>query len=97
MMEAYRGPIEESPIAPWGVQVAGNFSKDRALASYARAKERHATILADVTPMVIGTRFRSRGTRAFYRVRIPAATRAVATELCGKLHKAGGACVVLKS
>src|SRR5881394_3686564 len=23
MMEAYGGPIEESPIAPWGVQVAG--------------------------------------------------------------------------
>jgi hypothetical protein len=97
MMEAYRGPIEVSPIAPWGVQVAGNFSKDRALASYARAKDRHAAILADVAPMVIGTRLRSRGTRAFYRVRIPAATRAAATEICGKLQKAGGACVVLKS
>jgi hypothetical protein len=97
MMEAYRGPIEVSPIAPWGVQVAGNFSKDRALASYARAKDRHAAILADVAPMVIGTRLRSRGTHAFYRVRIPAATRAAATEICGKLQKAGGACVVLKS
>lgn len=97
MMEAYRGPIEESPIAPWGVQVAGNFSKDRALASYARARERHGAILGEITPMVIGTRWRSRGTRAFYRVRIPAATRAAATEICGRLHKAGGACVVLKS
>ena len=46
--------------------------------------------------MVIGTRLRSRGTRAFYRVRIPAATRAAATE-SATLHKAGGACVVLKS
>jgi hypothetical protein len=97
MLEAYRGPVEESPIAPWGVQVAGNFSKDRALASYARARERHAAILAEITPMVIGTRWRSRGTRAFYRVRIPAATRQAATEICGKLQKAGGACVVLKS
>ncbi len=97
MMEAYRGPIEESPIAPWGVQLAGNFSKDRALASYARAKQRHAAILGEVAPMVIGTRLRTRGTRAFYRVRIPAATRDAAAEICGKLHKAGGACVVLKS
>jgi hypothetical protein len=97
MLEAYRGPIEESPIAPWGVQVAGNFSKDQALASYARARERHAAILGEAAPMVIGTRWRTRGTRAFYRVRIPAATRAAATELCGKLQKAGGACVVLKS
>lgn len=97
IVEAYRGPIEESPLAPWGVQLAGNFSKERALASYARARTRHADILGDVTPMVIGTRLRSRGTRAFYRVRIPAATRAAASELCGRLHKAGGACVVLKS
>jgi hypothetical protein len=97
MMEAYNGPIEESPIAPWGVQLAGNFSKDRALAAYARARERHAEILSDVTPMVIGTRMRSRGTRAFYRVRIPAASREAAGEICSRLHKAGGACVVLKS
>ena len=97
VMEAYAGPIEESPLSPWGVQVAGNFSKAIALASYARARERHASILSDVTPMVIGTRMRSRGTRAFYRVRIPAATREAATDICGKLRKQGGACVVLKS
>jgi Transglycosylase SLT domain/SPOR domain len=100
MMEAYNaynGPIAESPIAPWGVQVAGNFSKDRALATYTRTRERYAAILGEVTPMVIGTRMRSRGTRAFYRVRIPAVTRDAASEICSRLHKAGGACVVLKS
>jgi hypothetical protein len=96
-IEAYVGPIEESPLAPWGVQVAGNFSKAIALASYARARERHASLLSDVTPMVIGTRIRWRGTRAFYRVRIPAATREAATDICGKLRRQGGACVVLKS
>jgi SPOR domain len=90
-------PIEESPIAPWGVQVAGNFSKDRALASYARARQPHAAILGEVTPMMIGTRWRSRDTGAFYRVRIPAATRAAASEICRRLQKAGGACVVLRS
>jgi hypothetical protein len=89
--------IEQSPLAPWGVQVAGNFSKEVALATYARARQRHAAILDDVIPMVIGTRLRSRGTRAFYRVRIPAATRAAAGEICRKLQSAGGACVVLKS
>jgi hypothetical protein len=47
--------------------------------------------------MVIGTLMRSRGTRAFYRVRIPAATRTAATEVCDRLRKQGGACVVLKS
>lgn len=97
MAEPYSGPIEEGPLAPWGVQVAGNFSKERALATYARAHQRHAAILGDVVPMVIGTRMLSRGTRAFYRVRIPAATREAAGEICGKLRKSGGACVVLKS
>jgi hypothetical protein len=101
VMEAYVGPsvgpIEESPLSPWGVQVAGNFSKAIALASYARARARHASLLSDVAPMVIGTRIRSRGTRAFYRVRIPAATREAATDICSKLRRQGGACVVLKS
>jgi hypothetical protein len=97
VIEAYSGPIEESPLSPWGVQVAGNFSKAIALASYARARERHAALLSDVAPMVIGTRMRSRGTRPFYRVRIPAATREAATDICGKLRKQGGACIVLKS
>ena len=97
MMEAYSGPIGESPVAPWGVQIAGNFSKQLALASYTRERQRHAEILADVAPMVIGTRLRSRGTHAFYRVRIPAPTRTAATELCDRLRKQGGACVVLKS
>lgn len=96
-VEPYEGPIAESPLAPWGVQVAGNFSKANALSTYARARQRFAAILGEVTPMVIGTRLRSRGTHAFYRVRIPAESRQAAAEICGRLQKAGGACVVLKS
>ena len=97
MMEAYARPIGESPLAPWGVQLAGNFSKERALAAYAREHQHYAGILGEVAPMVIGTRLRSRGTRAFYRVRIPAPTREAAGAMCDRLRKAGGACVVLKS
>lgn len=96
-IEPYREPTGESPLAPWGVQVAGNFSKELALASYSRARAQHASILGEAAPMIIGTRLRSRGTHAFYRVRIPAATRADAVGLCARLQKAGGACVVLKS
>ena len=99
VIEAYQGqrPIGESPIAPWGVQVAGNFSKEIALATYGRARAQYASILGAFSPMVIGTRLRSRGTHAFYRVRIPAATRPAAIDICARLQKAGGACVVLKS
>jgi hypothetical protein len=85
------------PIAPWGVQLAGNFSKARALASYARASRSYAALVADTQPMIIGTRLRSRGTRAFYRVRVPQPARKEALQLCDRIRAAGGACVVLPS
>jgi hypothetical protein len=87
----------EAPFAPWGVQIAGNFSKARALASFGRARATYAAIFGDGQPMVIGTRLRARGTRAFYRIRLPAQTRVAANALCGRIHSAGGACIVLRS
>lgn len=89
--------IAEAAFAPWGVQLAGNFSKARALASFQRAAARHHSVIGELLPMVIGTRLRSRGTRAFYRVRLPAATRAEAAALCRRIQAQSGACVVLKS
>jgi hypothetical protein len=89
--------IEEAAFAPWGVQLAGNFSKTQALASFGRARARYAGVLGDLHPMVIGTRLRSRGTRTFYRVRVPAETRQSADALCASIRKVGGACVVLRS
>ncbi|MGX1741235.1 lytic transglycosylase domain-containing protein [Bosea sp. NPDC055353] len=89
--------IAEAPFAPWGVQLAGNFSKARALAAFQRAGARHRAIIGALPPMVIGTRLRSRGTRAFYRVRLPAATRAEAIALCRRIQSDRGACVVLRS
>lgn len=86
-----------SPWAPWGVQLAGNFSKTRALAIFARFQGRYSGVLAGVRPMIIGTRLRSRGTHAFYRVRAPAQTRAQADALCRKIRGAGGPCLVLRS
>ncbi|MFG1464249.1 transglycosylase SLT domain-containing protein [Xanthobacter sp. DSM 24535] len=88
--------VNESPdFAPWGVQVAGAFSKSVALAAYGRAATRFAGVIADKAPMVIGTRVPGRGRGAFYRVRLPAQTRADANALCASLRKAGGACIVL--
>lgn len=89
--------LAEAPFAPWGVQLAGNFSKARALATFQRAEARHRSVIGALPPMVIGTRLRSRGTRAFYRVRLPAATRAEATALCRRIQADRGACVVLRS
>jgi hypothetical protein len=92
-----RGDTIEAPFAPWGVQLAGNFSKDKALASFKRASGAYASLIKDARPMIIGTRLRYRGTRTFYRVRAPAETRQAAEQLCRNIRAAGGSCIVLPS
>lgn len=90
--------VASSPLtAPWGVQIAGSFSKAAALAAYTRARGLYAAILGNVEPMVIGGQLRTRGFSPFYRVRAPAATRAEAEGLCSKILRVGGACVVLRN
>ncbi|MBM1171709.1 lytic transglycosylase domain-containing protein [Microvirga arabica] len=92
-----RGDTIEAPFAPWGVQLAGNFSKDKALASFRRASGAYASLIKDTRPMIIGTRLRYRGTRTFYRVRAPADTRQAAEQMCRDIRSAGGSCIVLPS
>ena len=90
-------PAIEAAFAPWGVQLAGNFSKELALAAFARTSRAYASVLGSTQPMIIGTRLRYRGARTFYRVRAPAATRKEAEQLCTRIRTAGGSCVVLPS
>lgn len=87
----------EGPAAPWGIQLAGNFSKALALRSFSRARSRYAGVIGEVRPMIIGTRLRTRGTRAFYRIRIPAESRGAADTLCSRIRGVGGACLVLRT
>jgi len=86
-----------APLAPWGVQLAGNFSKGLALAAFERQRQRYAAIVGEVRPMIIGRLLRSRGTRPFYQVRLPAGSRAVAEALCGRIQSVGGNCVAMRS
>jgi hypothetical protein len=84
-------------LAPWGVQLAGNFSKAIALASFERARQRYAGVIGNMRPMIIGRVLRSRGTIRFYQVRLPAQTRAQAQALCGRIRAVGGICLALPS
>jgi soluble lytic murein transglycosylase-like protein len=81
----------------WGVQLAAGFSRERALASYARALKRYARVLEGHDPAIINALIRTRGPRPFYQVRVGADTRAEADGLCGKLRAIGGACLVLRN
>jgi soluble lytic murein transglycosylase-like protein len=85
------------PVAPWGVQLAGNFSKAVALAAFARAQQRYQRIVGDTQPMIIYGVLRSRGRLPFYRVMIPKASRADADRTCQAILAIGGACVALRS
>ncbi len=89
--------VREGAARPWGVQLAAGFSRDRALATYARAMRRFAAILGDRDPMIVSGVLRSRGTRGFYRVRVGEDTRTAANELCARIRRAGGACLVLRN
>jgi hypothetical protein len=84
-------------FAPWGVQLAGSFSKAAALAAYTRARSSYSAIIGRIEPMVIGGRVPSRGFAPYYQVRAPAHSRAAADAICEKILHAGGACVVLRS
>lgn len=97
-----RGPGPAAPeisglFAPWGVQVAGSFSKAAALGAFARAERTYASVIGGVSPFVLGSALRSRGFRPFYRVRLPAQSRQEAEKICNRLEAVGGACVVLRS
>ena len=81
----------------WGVQLAAGFSRDKALAMYARAIKRLSAVIGDQDPSLLSSVMRNRGTRAFYQVRIGSDTRPAADDLCNRIRKVGGACFVLKN
>ena len=89
--------VAAGAVKPWGVQLAAGFSKDTALATYARVMDRYGTVLKGKDPSILSTLLRSRGTRPFYQVRVGADTRAAADDLCAKIRGAGGACLVLRN
>jgi soluble lytic murein transglycosylase-like protein len=81
----------------WGVQLAAGFDRNKALAMYARAIKRLRGVIGDQDPSLLSSTMRTRGTHAFYQVRIGADTRPAADDLCNRIRRAGGACFVLRN
>jgi soluble lytic murein transglycosylase-like protein len=81
----------------WGVQLAGGFNRDRALGSYARAVSKLTGIIGDRDTNLLSSVYRSRGTRAFYQVRVGVDTREEANTLCGRILRTGHGCLVLRN
>ncbi|UPK40484.1 lytic transglycosylase domain-containing protein [Bradyrhizobium sp. 186] len=89
--------VELAAAKIWGVQLAAGFDRNRALAMYSRAVTRLSAVIGERDPSLLSSVMRSRGTRAFYQVRIGADTRTEADDLCNRIRKAAGACFVLKN
>lgn len=96
-LEALQQRIRVAVAQPWGVQLAGGFSRDAALNAYARSIRMLPAMLVPSDPIITGTLLRNRGTRPFYQVKIGAASRSEADGLCTRIRRAGGACVVTRN
>ena len=83
--------VTRAAVKRWGVQVAAGFNRDDALAKYARAmKELRGVIGYQDDPLLI----RVHGTSSFFQVRIGTSTHRQADDLCRRIQRAGGACLV---
>jgi hypothetical protein len=79
-------------LQPWGVILGADKSRERMLEKYAALQQRHLPVLEGRDPILLE---RPRGPLPRYQVRIGADTRGAANELCGRIHRRGGDCVVL--
>jgi hypothetical protein len=95
---AFVAALEQRIVAgtmqPWGAILGADMSRARMFAKYAALQQRHAQVLAGRDPILLERR---RGPLPRYQVRIGAETRAAANELCNRIHKGGGDCVVLRN
>jgi hypothetical protein len=90
-----RLPLTSSPAwGPWGVQLAGNWSEGRVLATYERLRRKYDAVLGDRLPLVLYARRQDLPT---FAVRVSEKSRADADALCAKLRAAGGACIVFRN
>src|SRR6476620_9290495 len=80
--------VELAAAKIWGVQLAAGFDRNKALAMYSRAVTRLSAVIGERDPSLLSSVVRSRGSHAFYQVRIGADTRPEADDLCNRIRKA---------
>lgn len=86
--------LASAPMKPWGVQVAGAVTADAARHAFDRVAAKHRRLLADAQPIVLRG---ERGRGAPFTARVGADSRDEAQQLCRRLAREGGACVVVRN
>lgn len=81
---------------PWGVKIATDFSREKALGRFMRMKQQYKA-LADALPFVQAERNLSRGRRKLFAVQVGTDSQDAANKLCSQLRALGGACIVARN
>ena len=77
--------------------LAGDRSLARVLSDFNKLQRRFSSVLGDRKPLILRSRLGGRGPTTWYRVRVAESTRERATELCARLERAGGSCLVKRN
>jgi hypothetical protein len=93
--EGDASPPKAETVKPWGVEVVGGPTPDKALARYREWLPKYAGIVADREPHVVIRGIL--GNMGAARVRVGEDTQAAAAKLCAALRKAGTYCDVLRN
>jgi hypothetical protein len=96
-VEALEQRIATGSRQPWSVILTAGFSRTRILGSYAELERRHAQTLVGRDAYITQTRLYSRGPIPFYQVRVGVPDRNSAYDVCNRIRRAGGACVILRN
>jgi len=91
----FRGTAQ-APHMPWGVQVAGNFSRTRAMNTWTRIRRKIGVSIGNAKPRLYRDKA-LRGLRGKWAVRLGTPNRNQAIALCKRIRNAGGFCLVKKN
>ena len=96
-VEALETRVAASGMQPWGVILTAGFSRTAILGHYVSLQRLQSDVLAGIEPTIVEQRLLTRGTRPFYQVRIGAPDRAAAYDICNRIRKNHGACVIMRN
>jgi hypothetical protein len=84
-------------IQPWGIQMQQFFSEATARRFFSRIQADYPSVLGSEELMLVAKRNPNFGRALRWTVEIGRGSRAEAQTLCDALHKAGGACIVVRN
>ena len=93
-LAALQQHVVSGVIQPWGAILGADRLRPEILDRYAALQRRFAAVLAGRDPILLE---RGPGSLPRYQVRVGAESRAVANDICKRIHLAGGDCVVLRN